>query len=355
MNNGNDLDHSVLMNTLVNTDTLNSIDTLHNNNHITDLDLSPDDIVSQVTHDLNNLLLEDHGFVSIAPDFDIPIYSSHNKPRLCSSATTLVLSGGGIRGIAHVGALNALHELDYLKQFTTFAAASVGSFVIGMYTIGYTPDELWHFVKSFDFGKVKSINMLNMLHTFGIDSGIKFEYVLKRLIEAKGFHEHITLRDVYDYTKKTLTFSTVCVNQQAVVYLSHESHPNLPLWLAIRMSASIPLFYTPVLFEGNLYIDGGCIDNYPIQLFHDNLDDVLGIYLIDSKNSLDHIEHLDSYIMLVLQCLMIGVAFNSKKGYERNTLSVNLDSISIIDFEIDLDKKKELFLAGYNQALAFFN
>ena len=68
--------------------------------------------------------------------------------------TKLVLSGGGIKGIAHVGALYALDKLDILNNITEFAGTSVGSLVLALYVIGYKPVEMYEFIKAFNFKSV---------------------------------------------------------------------------------------------------------------------------------------------------------------------------------------------------------
>jgi NTE family protein len=172
----------------------------------------------------------------------------------------------------------------------------------------------------------------------------------------------ITLKDLYKLTKKKVIFTTVCVNKQEVCYLSHETCPYLPLCVALRMSISIPLYFTPVRYNvahlnksnnnfittTELYIDGGCIDNYPIQLFDHQLDDVLGIFLVNKKNYVENIEGLDRYLLMIFDCFMQGLTFNAIKGYNKYTVSIDLDSIGLVDFNIDISIKKQIFLKGFD-------
>ena len=127
------------------------------------------------------------------------------------------------------------------------------------------------------------------MYQYGLDSGKSIEYIIKRLIQAKGFNDEITLSQLFNITKKKLTITTVCLNTQQVCYISYENHPDLPLYLAIRMSISIPLYYTPVVYKNMYYVDGGCIDNYPINIYKDRLDDVIGVYLVESVKTTEKI------------------------------------------------------------------
>lgn len=267
-----------------------------------------------------------------------------------SHKTKLVLSGGGVKGIAHIGVLYALDKLKCLDKITEFAGTSIGSLIMAMYILGYSPTELYDFIKLFDLGKLKNLSILN-IHLFGLDNGSRIEYVIKRLIKGKNFNENITLKELYDIKKKKAIFTTMCINTIEICYMSHETHPTLPLYLAIRMAISLPLIYCPVQYNGYYYIDGGCYDNYPMSVFKNDIDSTIGILLVDSRDTVDKIDNLETYISRVFKCIMVGMSVNSKNGYEKNTIDIDVESINIVDYEINDAKKDELFLKGYKSVM----
>ena len=266
----------------------------------------------------------------------------------------LVLGGGGIKGIGHIGVLNALKELGYLNDIEIFAGTSVGALIIGMYIIGYSPNDLWRLINIIDLSRIKSLEIFEIINTYGIDSGKFIVLIMKKMINNKGYDPNISLLNLYNITKKKIIFTTVCLNTQEVCYLSHETHPNLPLWLAIRMSISIPVYYTPVFYEGKYYIDGGCINNYPIQLFDDRLDEVIGANLVESKKNEESIDNLEKYLFLVFQCLMKGFTFNILNNYKEYTINVGMDSIIAINYDIDKETKQKIYDAGFSATMKFF-
>lgn len=291
-------------------------------------------------------ILKDEKIIShIEDDCDIPIYDSSNKKN--KNKKVLILSGGGIKGIAHIGAMKALDELNYLNNFEEFASASVGSLIIGMYLVGYSPNEMWEFVKRFDFGKLIKIDIFGLFENFGVDDGENITYVIKRLISSKAVNENITLKDIYLKTKKKFMFTTVCINSKKTVYMSHENYPNMPLYKAILMSISIPWFYSPVKYNGNLFIDGGCMDNYPIHKYKNRLDDVIGIYLTEGDDYIEKFDNIEVYSQRVLECLGEGVNFNSKKGFEKYTINLHVEPISFINFNINVETKEKIYNKGY--------
>jgi NTE family protein len=311
------------------------------------------DINNIINNDLFNLIHDNNPIVNISPEYDIPIYKSTSIK--INNKNILILSGGGIKGIAHIGALQALEDLGYLNQFNVFASASVGTFIIILYIAGYSPKEMWEFVQSFNLDNLKQLNIFNIFTNYGMDNGDRMIYVIQKLLEAKGHNPNITLKELYEQTNKKLLLSTVCLNKQEVCYLSHDTHPYLPVYQAIRMSTSLPLFFEPVIYDDMYYIDGGCIDNYPIHLFDEKLDKVLGLHLGKSNNFKKTINNFEEYLLLVMECFMRGVEFNTTRGYSKPTIRINFESINLLNFHIDNIKKKQIYDKGYIAVKDYYN
>lgn len=293
--------------------------------------------------------------ISFCEDFDIPIYTkSVSVKKNINGKDILVMSGGGIKGLSYVGVIKALEELNVLDKFTTMAATSIGSLFASLVILGYTGKELEEFILKFNLGKLKMMNIMNMFENYGLDDGDRLIYTINRLIKAKGYDPDITLGELFERTGKTIYITTVCVNTRDVIYLNYKDHPNILLKDAIRRSVSVPGYYAPVIYDNNMYIDGGCIDNFPIQLFKYKLDRVLALHITESYEECNNINNLETYFGLIYQCFMKGNTINSKKGYEKYTTDINLKSINILNYDISIDKKKELITIGYDTILNSF-
>ncbi|ARF09385.1 patatin-like phospholipase [Indivirus ILV1] len=262
----------------------------------------------------------------------------------------LVLSGGGVKGIAHVGALFGLQTLNLLDKITTFSVASVGAIVASLYIIGYTPAELYDFVKLFDFQKLKNID-INNISNYGLDNGEKLNYVIKRLIKNKCQNENITLKEIYETYNKKIIYSVVCINDMNVYYLSYETDPEIELYKVIRMSSSIPLYFCPVLYNGKYYIDGGAWDNYPMCCFENQLDETIGLFLYGGKVTVKDIEDTETYLLQIMRCLYYSFTMQARKGYEKNTINIHLEHVSVLEFEITQEMKDILFIIGFQSVL----
>ena len=304
-------------------------------------------IESKVNEDISKILGNDMIKVRISEEFDIPTYTPKNE-RKGKDKKILVLSGGGIKGIAHIGVLHALYDMNILQNIEEFAGTSAGTLVIALYLLGYTPKEQIEFVLKFDLSRIVNINFSRFLNEYGFDDGKYFDYVIKRMISAKGHNEDITLNDLYIKCKKKFNFTTVCWNTMELVYMNHENFPDLPVWKAIRMSTAIPFFYTKINHKGLLYMDGGCIDNYPIQLHNNKLDQVIGIYLDDSDSFLENPKNIEEDWYRTYEIIRKGANFGCKKGFEKYTISINFDDIIVVKYDIDKSQKEKLYLKGYD-------
>lgn len=313
-----------------------------------------DNIEEKIKIELMDLLSDEAIKVVIDPTFDIPVYVSQ-KNKKENYKKVLVLSGGGVLGVAYIGALQAFQDLNYLDKFEEFATTSVGTLIIGMYLMGYSPKELKEFTTSFDYGKIKNINILNIVNNFGVDDCSKLEYVIDRMITAKGLDEDITLRDLYLKTNKKFIITSTCINTMTVEYISHENSPNMSLAKAIRMSISIPLFYTPCKYNNKLYVDGGLMDNYPMSLYKDRSDEVVGIFLYnDNADTIDKIHNLEAYSYRIFQCFQKSYTDRNLIAYEKNTIKISIDSIGSVQYNLTKKQKSYMYDRGYQEVINYF-
>jgi predicted acylesterase/phospholipase RssA len=271
---------------------------------------------------------------------------------------TLVLSGGGIHGIAHLGTIQILFEKDILKNINTFCGTSAGAIISTLLVLGYTPKELFTLSCELDFTKLTEFKIENFSKKsgFGFDDGLRLIYVIKRLLSAKGFDENITLKQLYEKTNKKLIITASCANTAKVCYLSHENDPDILVTKAVRMSIGVPGYFTAINHLKYLYFDGGC-DNYPIHLFKDNIENVIGIHIVSHVPILENIDNIEDYLFRVIQCYKKTTEFHSQRGYEKYTISLtinNSDEFDFMNFHLDTSKKTKLYKLGYDAGFEYF-
>jgi len=249
-------------------------------------------------YDINELL--DNEIKNIIND------KKENKEKIYD---TLVLSGGSVKGVAQIGALYCLEKNGLLKNIRTIAGSSVGSMVGLLYSVGYTPIEMFKFIKLLNLNKINNMELGNIIDNYGLDDGSRIIMVLNKMIKAKDIDPDITFEKMRHKTKKELIITGSCINDKKIYYFSHKTYPNMKVLDAVRISISIPLIFTPVRFEGKIFVDGACIDNFPIHLFKDKIERVIGIYVTEKRETINEIKYIDQYLINMIQCLFEGITY----------------------------------------------
>lgn len=267
----------------------------------------------------------------------------------------LVLSGGSLKGIAHLGVLKALDEKNILKNIKTFAGTSIGGIISALCVIGYNYNELWEISETLNFGLMRDIQLEKILENFGVDDGKKITIVLDELFKAKEINPNITFNELYEKTKVELILSTVCLNDKKIVYLSYKSFPDMKVITGLRMTSCVPFWFSPIKHNDKLYVDGAVMNNYPINIFKENKKRTIGVYLNEVKNNIEKINNIETFLFSNMDCIFEGINDILIKSYEKQTINLILPKISIFDLSINNKKKKELFDFGYNETIIFFN
>ena len=289
-------------------------------------------------------------------DNKIKLIINKYKSDLYSYSTTiknLVLSGGGTKGIAHIGALKALEENGLLKNIKNIIGTSIGGIVAGLYCIGYTPDDLLKFIELFDINKIRGVNPSQFLTNFGVDDGAKLNLFLEKMFISKNISINITFSELFKKTGYNLILTSTCLNDKNIYYFSHELTPNMQILLAMKMTSAFPLWFYPITYQNKLFVDGGCIDNYPIRFFQNDLNSTIGIYLSNEKNFLKNINNIEEYFNVLIDCLCESLTNNLLKDYEKYTIKIDIKFIGIIDLNINNIIKKQIYLSGYNSTISF--
>jgi predicted acylesterase/phospholipase RssA len=278
----------------------------------------------------------------MAENLDNPENKENNKK------TILVISGGGIKGICIIGALHGLQEKKILDHITTYAGTSIGAFISVLLILNYNPEELIQIVLDLDMRKLlrKEDKYCNLFCDYGIDDGVKFTNILNMLFEFKNINKNITMKELFTKSNKNLYITTTCLNTKEIVYINHENFPDLEVITAVRMSCSVPLYFCPVLYNNYYYVDGGCIDNYPINIFNDHLDQVIGIYVRDNMQCIEEINSIQSFLLTMLKTVYIGVHHKNYKGYEKFTYLINVSGINILNVNMTEEEKLKMFDLG---------
>jgi NTE family protein len=179
---------------------------------------------------------------------------------------TLVLSGNSTNAIATLGALQRLYEIEYVSKahLETYVGTSSGSLISTLLAIDYDPIDILSIIcVNKSYSKVSRLNLANL----GYNGLIDFEPIeseMEHFVTSKiGYVP--TLAQVKERFGKKLVYVTYNMTDGEKQYISCDTHPNLPIIKAARMSSTFPFVFSPYEYEGKYYVDGGVVDNFAMN------------------------------------------------------------------------------------------
>lgn len=189
----------------------------------------------------------------------------------------LGFQGGGIKGLAYIGALKQLQEygLD-MNKIKRFAGTSAGSQIATLLAVGYDIEELeaifsnipFHKYNDGSFGIFRNIHRI--LWSYGYNKGTFMKDFIDKLITDKIGNIRTTFLDLYDKKKVILRITGTCLTTRELEYFDYKLSPHMPICKAVQISSCVPLFYAAVKYNGKYYVDGAVLRNLPIKAFPEN-------------------------------------------------------------------------------------
>lgn len=184
--------------------------------------------------------------------------------------TNLVFEGGGVKGVAYVGALEVLAAQGIRTNVTAVAGTSAGAITAALVAAGFTAAELKTTMmalelRSFEDGRLEG--PIRLVEKYGWFKGDAFlSWIRARLAEKLGSPD-VTFAQLEQATHVDLRVVATDVLTHRPVVHSGASSPDVAVAEAVRMSMSIPLFFAALTSGGSVFVDGGAVWNFPIEIF----------------------------------------------------------------------------------------
>lgn len=183
--------------------------------------------------------------------FHVQLENNAGKARLLRILTdktiSLVLSGGGARGLAHIGVFKALEELNI--PVDNIAGTSMGAIIAALFAMGNNSQESTEIIKNY-LPKSSKIDLT--FPYIAISSGKRASMGLQYI-----FGENTRIEDLWI---NFFCVSTDLISQNLFI------HQQGQVWKALRSSMSLPFIYPPVSYEDHLLLDGGVLNNLPVDV-----------------------------------------------------------------------------------------
>ena len=240
----------------------------------------------------------------------------------------IVLSGGGTRGIAHIGVLRALGERGIFPD--RVAGTSAGAIVGALYAAGYEPREMLEF-----FIRKNPFRLSNV--------SISKPGIIDTAKVVADFEEYFPSNTFESLDRELRVIATELTRGEAVTF---DSGPLIPALLA---SSSVPLMFTPMEVGDRVYADGGILNNFPAELLEGRCRTLLGVHV--SPIGVQARSDLNSSLAVLQRALLVGMSRASETKYSRcDVVVIPSDLVRFSAF--NTKQMPEVERVGYDEAMA---
>jgi NTE family protein len=238
----------------------------------------------------------------------------------------LVLSGGGARGIAHIGVLKALEEIGIIPD--VISGTSAGAMMGAFYAAGYPINDI---IKIIDENKVFHVSDLAW--------------------NSDGFLKTNSLEGIFNKYLGAYTFESlkiplyVAITNITTCEPAYYSAGNLPK--LVVASSAIPVIFEPVEYEGQLFLDGGVMDNFPIKPIRQQCRFIIGVHV----NPIDKSTQSRSLKHIIDKSFHLALYSRIRQNEKHCDLFIEPDQLAGYGM-FDFEKSGELVDIGYKYTMS---
>lgn len=265
--------------------------------------------------------------------------------------SSLVIAGGATKVLTAIGVLRFLEENDMVVAIKDLVGASAGAMVCAFIALGYSSKEITEFFIT-NFCKDQAITQMSfeemflILTSYGLNNGENLTMVFERMISSKlgPSRKNITFIELAKHSGRNLVVCVANLTKERQEFWNVDTQPNMPITTALRASCAIPVVFTPVIVNEDVYVDGGLYDNFPIDYFKPPKvpRDILGVNIISTGyqktgNFMEYVIFLITSVMNKLSCKMLD------DNKDENMISLELKDdgwFSLMDMSIKITEEQ---------------
>jgi len=243
-------------------------------------------------------------------------------------AYAIVLSGGGARGIAHLGVLQALDEASI--KIEAISGTSAGAIVGAFYSAGYAPKKILDIINHTRF--------FTLLRPAISTSGLLDIQAISKL-----FSQY--LPQSFEELKTRLVINATNLDTGQTVYFSQGE-----LIETILAASCIPAVFKPVELKGKRYVDGGMLNNLPLEPFMKENLSIIGVH----TNPIDDNFNSSSAKQIIERCLLMAISGNVVSKVDQCDYFIEPPLLAKFG-GMDLSNANKLYEIGYHYAKEFLS
>ena len=237
----------------------------------------------------------------------------------------VVLSGGGIRGVAHLGVLKALSEAGI--KFCKISGTSAGAIVGSLFAEGHDPYHILQVI-------LKTKLLRFMRPAIGAGGLLSLEHT------TSLFREYLP-HNSFEGLKIPVTITTTNFSTGKLAYFS--SGELIPV---IQASSAIPGVFKPMIINDEMYVDGGVLNNFPVEPLLDNCDFIIG----SSCNHVPFVKRITTFRRMIQRTALLAVNADMKEKRAFCDVLIEPESLGATHI-FEIGKAEELYWLAYDTTL----
>lgn len=235
---------------------------------------------------------------------------------------------------AFLGRLKSMEK--NLSDVEEVSGSSAGSILALFWAMGMTVDEMIDISLNVDVSEFVKLNIGTFFNKFGF---VEMEPIREKLVEICGCDP------TFAQLKRKIYVSAFCLNTSKTEYFSVETHPNMKVIDAVCMSIAIPMIFASSEYDGKTYVDGGTMEEYPMNPFIDKKPhEVACIKLVIDDIYKETMENPKDFLEALIRSTL-----KNRTRYNENFTMLNVDvgDAAIFDFNMSYEDKIRLLNVGY--------
>ena len=260
----------------------------------------------------------------------------------------LLISGGGVKGLAICGTLEWLQEnTKILDSVEEIYGSSIGAYIGFFMGLGISFKNIAE-IFEIDLMELIDIDIKLFLEEFGFDKGTKFSNLLKATIKIQGYSPTMTFEEFQKISKYKLFVSGTNISKSKIEYFSVDTHPQMEVAMALRISGSYPVAFTPIKIGDDLYADGAIISPLPCDLIKKE-DKKRTLCIVNHRSiTQNNTDTLHSYILSVISCIIDSLT-DKNVDCMRHVITLQYP-LHAMDFGISMEEKIKMIEYGKERA-----
>jgi predicted acylesterase/phospholipase RssA len=283
----------------------------------------------------------------------------------------IVIGGGGPSGLLSYGVLMQLHKKGFwqLADIKSMYGCSIGAYISFILSLNYDWDWLDDYFIKRPWDKLMASSMTRLTDIYEKKCLINEQFyteAITPLLRGKDLSEDITLAEFYAFNNIEIHMYAANINAVKIekIDISYKTHPDLKLVKALRMTMAVPIVFEPIIDENRCYIDGGIMNNYPLNDCIANqecdTDDILALKNIwkDTNKQIIHEKSsMFDFLIFLLRKMQGYIDTESDQVDVKHTVRCLMEDLEDFDKWVEalslLDTRKYLIENGAKQGDLF--